>query len=84
MKDLGANTIRVYHVDGGADHKGCMQAFSDAGIYLFVDLDDFPTQIEQVRASTTVAISYSFADKGCAGITSLESISIDSFRESVG
>lgn len=48
MKDLGANTIRVYHVDATADHDGCMSAFSDAGIYLFVDLDTFTTQINQV------------------------------------
>ncbi|KAL9034691.1 MAG: hypothetical protein Q9214_006931 [Letrouitia sp. 1 TL-2023] len=47
MKDLNANVIRVYHVDPTADHQGCMDAFAEAGIYLFVDLDDFPTQIEQ-------------------------------------
>lgn len=49
MQDLGANTIRVYHVDPNGDHSGCMKAFEDVGIYLFVDLDDFDTQIEQVR-----------------------------------
>jgi len=48
MKDLGANTIRVYHVDPTQDHKACMSAFADAGIYLFVDLDTFNTQIAQV------------------------------------
>lgn len=48
MHDLGANAIRVYHVDPTGDHDGCMKAFEDAGIYLFVDLDDFETQIEQV------------------------------------
>lgn len=48
MKDLGANAIRVYHVDPTADHDGCMSAFEDAGIYLFVDLDTFTTQISQV------------------------------------
>ncbi|KAL8946354.1 MAG: hypothetical protein Q9222_007238 [Ikaeria aurantiellina] len=46
MQDIGANVIRVYHVDPTSDHKGCMDAFADAGIYLFVDLDDFPTQIQ--------------------------------------
>ncbi|KAL8645793.1 MAG: hypothetical protein Q9226_007138 [Calogaya cf. arnoldii] len=46
MLDLGANAIRVYHVDPAGDHQGCMNAFADAGIYLFVDLDDFPTQIQ--------------------------------------
>ncbi|OOQ90907.1 putative 1,3-beta-glucanosyltransferase [Penicillium brasilianum] len=47
MSELGANAIRVYHVDPTADHEGCMTAFADAGIYLFVDLDTFTTQIEQ-------------------------------------
>ncbi|KAG5301643.1 pH-responsive protein [Histoplasma ohiense] len=46
MKELGANSIRVYHVDPEGDHEECMKTFADAGIYLFVDLDDFPTQIE--------------------------------------
>lgn len=45
MKTLGANTIRVYHVDPSADHDGCMQTFADAGIYAFIDLDDYPTYI---------------------------------------
>lgn len=45
MKQLGANSIRVYHVDGGADHSGCMNAFADAGIYLWVDMDSFSTYI---------------------------------------
>lgn len=55
MQDLGANAIRVYHVDPTGDHKGCMKAFEDAGIYLFVDLDDFETQIEQVGPTFTKA-----------------------------
>lgn len=49
MRELGVNAIRVYHVDPDADHNGCMSTLADAGIYLFVDLDDFPTQIEEVR-----------------------------------
>lgn len=48
MQDLGANAIRVYHVDPEGDHQGCMKAFSDVGIYLFVDLDDFHTDIDPV------------------------------------
>lgn len=51
MKKLGANAIRVYHVNPRGDHRECMKAFDDAGIYLFVDLDDFPSQIEQVSPS---------------------------------
>lgn len=45
MKTLGANAIRVYHVDSSADHDGCMQAFEDAGIYVFLDLDTFDTYV---------------------------------------
>lgn len=48
MQTLGANAIRVYHVDPTADHTGCMSAFADAGIYLFVDLDTFTTAIQPV------------------------------------
>ncbi|PYH40147.1 putative 1,3-beta-glucanosyltransferase [Aspergillus saccharolyticus JOP 1030-1] len=48
MAELGTNAIRVYHVDPEADHDGCMKAFEDAGIYLFVDLDTFDTAISQV------------------------------------
>ncbi|MCJ1359290.1 MAG: hypothetical protein MMC33_009291 [Icmadophila ericetorum] len=47
MQELGANTIRVYHIDATQDHDGCMSAFSDAGIYAFIDLDTFTTQINQ-------------------------------------
>lgn len=37
----------VYHVDPASDHDDCMEAFSQAGIYLFLDMDTFNTQIEQ-------------------------------------
>ncbi|KAF7588477.1 hypothetical protein BBP40_005671 [Aspergillus hancockii] len=47
MAELGTNAIRVYHVDPNANHDGCMEAFADAGIYLFVDLDTFDTSIRQ-------------------------------------
>ncbi|KAG6016779.1 hypothetical protein E4U54_000462 [Claviceps lovelessii] len=49
MKDLGVNTIRVYHVDANEKHDGCMRAMEDAGIYLLVDLDTFDTYIEPTR-----------------------------------
>lgn len=48
MGELGANSIRVYHVDPKANHDGCMKAFADKGIYLFLDLDTFDTAIDQV------------------------------------
>ncbi len=46
MMTLGANAIRVYHVDPSGDHSGCMSAFAAAGIYLLVDLDTFNTAID--------------------------------------
>ncbi|OTB03417.1 glycoside hydrolase family 72 protein [Hypoxylon sp. CI-4A] len=45
MKELGVNTIRVYHVNPDSDHDGCMSAFEDAGIYTLVDMDTFDTYI---------------------------------------
>lgn len=51
MKELGANTIRVYHVDPSADHSGCMSAFSDAGIYTMIDMDTFDTYILPVSST---------------------------------
>lgn len=48
MADLGANTIRVYHIDPTANHDDCMKAFADVGIYVFCDLDTFDTAFDQV------------------------------------
>lgn len=45
MQQLGANSIRVYHVDATQDHTGCMNAFAAVGIYLWVDMDSFQTYI---------------------------------------
>ncbi|KAF1941133.1 hypothetical protein EJ02DRAFT_210312 [Clathrospora elynae] len=47
MKTIGTNSIRVYHVDPSKDHTKCMSAFADAGIYVWLDLDTFDTQVEQ-------------------------------------
>ena len=41
MAPIGTNSIRIYHVDPYADHDGCMAAFSDKGIYVWLDLDTF-------------------------------------------
>lgn len=45
MKTLGANTIRVYHVDPKGNHDGCMKAFADAGIYALIDMDTFTSYL---------------------------------------
>lgn len=57
MKQLGANSIRVYHVDATADHSGCMNAFAEAGIYIWVDLDSFKTYIRLVSVLLLVSAS---------------------------
>lgn len=51
MQTLGANTIRVYHVDPRGSHDGCMSAFASAGIYALIDLDTFNTAINPVSYS---------------------------------
>lgn len=55
MQELGANTIRVYHVDASADHTDCMGVFADAGIYLLVDLDTFDSYILAVRPGPSLS-----------------------------
>ena len=47
MASIGTNSIRVYHVDPAQDHDGCMSAFESQGIYVWLDLDTFPTAIVQ-------------------------------------
>ena len=42
---------KAYHVDPNGNHDGCMQAFSEAGIYLFLDVDTFDTMINQTSPS---------------------------------
>lgn len=82
MKELGANAIRVYHVDPLADHTGCMQIFADAGIYLFVDMDSFQTYIKLVGVSSPLL------DKALlirsAGCYRLESEQVRLFQTSCG
>jgi hypothetical protein len=58
MATLGANAIRVYHVDPTGDHSGCMSAFASAGIYLIVDLDTFTTAIDPVSSPSTHPTSH--------------------------
>lgn len=49
IKDLGANTIRVYAVDGTQSHDGCMQAFASQGIYVWLDLPSPYMAFNRVR-----------------------------------
>jgi hypothetical protein len=49
-----------------------MKAFDDAGIYLFVDLDDFPTQIEQVWPFFESHVGQAAVDHIITGQSSME------------
>jgi hypothetical protein len=40
LKKVQTNTIRVYAIDPTKDHKACMNAFADAGIYVISDLSE--------------------------------------------
>lgn len=62
MKTIGTNSIRVYHVNPYADHKGCMAAFADAGIYLWVDISTFNTTIIQTEPEWTSVQRDAFAE----------------------
>ena len=70
IQSIGANSIRVYHVNPYIDHDGCMAAFAAAGIYVWLDLDTFNTTIslaqtwteEQFYAFTMVMDSFHMYD----------------------
>jgi Glucanosyltransferase len=53
QETLWQRLIIAYHVDSTGNHDDCMQAFSDNGIYVFLDLDTFNTQIEETNPQWT-------------------------------
>jgi 1,3-beta-glucanosyltransferase GAS1 len=61
MAAIGTNSIRVYHVDPWENHDGCMEAFSNNGIYVWLDLDTFNTSIVQTAPTWNTEQFYSFA-----------------------
>jgi hypothetical protein len=62
MQAIGTNSIRVYHVDPYASHDGCMSAFSEVGIYVWLDLDTFNTTVEQSDPQWTQDQFLAFAE----------------------
>lgn len=58
FKDLGVNAIRVYTVDNSADHKDCMNALADAGIYLVVDVNNAMYSINRADPNLSYNAAY--------------------------
>ncbi|KAK4187654.1 Glucanosyltransferase-domain-containing protein [Podospora australis] len=58
ISDLGANAIYIYSIDAGelGKHKGCMDEFAKAGIYVWLQLGQFP-QVTSRSAPTTWTLS---------------------------
>ncbi|KAH6845667.1 Glucanosyltransferase-domain-containing protein [Chaetomium sp. MPI-CAGE-AT-0009] len=46
MSRAGINTIYVYTADSTQSHDACMKAFADKGIYIWLQLGDFPRVTE--------------------------------------
>lgn len=53
MRNLGVNTIYVYSIDPEKDHDGCMEEFANQGIYVWLNLGDFPRATDSVRSNFT-------------------------------
>lgn len=62
MKELGANSIRVYLVDWRRHHDACMQAFQDAGIRVFLDLSNHSTSMNQLQPQWNDTMLRSYAN----------------------
>ncbi|TVY19355.1 1,3-beta-glucanosyltransferase gas2 [Lachnellula arida] len=62
MQTIGTNSIRVYHVNPLVNHDGCMKAFSEAGIYVWLDLDTFNTTIVETSLAWTQEQFFAFTD----------------------
>ena len=55
MKKASINTIYVYTIDSKQDHDGCMSAFADQDIYVWLQLGDFPRATSSVHLPLTLS-----------------------------
>lgn len=62
LVELGINTIRVYHIDPSSSHDTCMKAFSDAGIYVLIDLAEPEISIVRNNPSWDVKVWSRYRD----------------------
>ncbi|EPX70478.1 1,3-beta-glucanosyltransferase Gas2 [Schizosaccharomyces octosporus yFS286] len=53
IRNLGANTIRVYSVNASLDHDKCMNAFKNESIYVFLDVANPSTGIDRTDPTWT-------------------------------
>ncbi|KAI0842564.1 glycoside hydrolase family 72 protein [Hypoxylon sp. FL0890] len=58
FQQLGVNTVRVYSVDNSKDHKDCMQALNDAGIYLVLDVNNPQYSINRYKPAPSYNDAY--------------------------
>lgn len=62
LKKLHVNTVRVYSIDPSKNHDDCMQAFSDAGIYVLLDLSEPELSISRESPTWDVALFQRYKD----------------------
>ncbi|KAH8839944.1 hypothetical protein MCOR27_003451 [Pyricularia oryzae] len=58
FKKLGVNTVRVYSTDNSLDHKECMNAFAEAGIYLVLDVNNPKYSINREKPTPSYNAEY--------------------------
>jgi hypothetical protein len=58
FKKLGINTVRVYSTDNSKDHKACMDAYAQAGIYLLFDINNPKYSINREKPDPSYNAEY--------------------------
>ncbi|KAK0636552.1 Glucanosyltransferase-domain-containing protein [Bombardia bombarda] len=58
FKDLGLNVVRVYSTDNSKDHKECMDALAEAGIYVALDANNPKYSINRAKPARSYNADY--------------------------